>query len=396
MHLPWRNRFQTGLWLALLLTLTPLWLPANATGGPAPTVAAPHGTCPTQTTPLPLPVTLNVTLQRPNAPPPDPSWAVPVDLVLYPPGDPETICHQWTLTLDQSGHWSGMLDMFTGTYDVRLRNLHTLRNVRHNLTINGPLTLAMGTLHEGDANADNFVNILDFARLRNSYFLDEGMPGFDPTADFDENNTINILDFGLLRGSYFMEGDIEVTTAAPLTPQPWGKADTPQPWGAGGVTKQAVTITVVPLTRDLAVDEVVGFSIQLDATAQPVLGLDVEMFYRPVAVGVVDSLGNPTTSLIPGPAFTTILQNRVYPAQGRLAFSAANFDEPARGVVEVARFYLKGLSPGPANLGFGSRTVAMDESARRLPLTPVNPIITVGGVGELHYYLPLGLGPRRQ
>jgi hypothetical protein len=106
---------------------------------------------------------------------------------------------------------------------------------------------------------------------------------------------------------------------------------------------------------------------------------------------VVDETGAPATSLIPGTAFTTILQNRVYPAQGRLVFSAANFDEPARGVVEVARFYLKGLSPGPANLGFGRRTVAMDELARRLPLTLTNPTITVGGVSELRYYLPLSL-----
>jgi len=326
-------------------------------------------------------VTLNVTLQRPNAPPPDPSWAVPVELVLYPVGDPETICHQWTLTLNQSGQWSGMLDMFTGSYDARIRNLHTLRNVRRNLTISGPLTLDMGTLHEGDANADNFVNILDFARLRNSYFLDEGMPGFDPTADFDENNTINILDFGLLRGSYFMEGDIEVTTAAA---------------GGNGYAEPAaaVTITVVPLTRDLAVNEVAGFSIQLDATEQPVLGLDVEMFYRPAAVAVVDAAGASTTSLTPGVAFPLILQNRVYPAQGRLLFSAANFDQPAHGVVEVARFHLKGLSPGPANLSFGRHTVAMDELARQLPLALTHPSITVGGVGELRCYLPLGLKRR--
>ena len=41
-----------------------------------------------------MPIALNVTLQRPNALPPDPSWAVPVHFALYPPGDPDTICHR--------------------------------------------------------------------------------------------------------------------------------------------------------------------------------------------------------------------------------------------------------------------------------------------------------------
>jgi hypothetical protein len=86
-----------------------------------------------------------------------------------------------------------------------------------------------------------------------------------------------------------------------------------------------------------------------------------------------------------------ILQNRVYPAQGRLVFSAANFYEPASGVVEVARFYLKGGSSGPAQLRFGPRTIAVDESAQQVPLTLTRPAITVGGVSDVRHYLPLGL-----
>jgi hypothetical protein len=54
-----------------------------------------------------MPISLNVTLQRPNALPPHLSWAVPVHFALYPPGDPDTICHEWDLTLDESGQWVG-------------------------------------------------------------------------------------------------------------------------------------------------------------------------------------------------------------------------------------------------------------------------------------------------
>ena len=55
---------------------------------------------------VPVQITLNVTLQRPNAPPPDPSWAVPAHCALYPSSDPDTIYDEWDLTLDESGSWS--------------------------------------------------------------------------------------------------------------------------------------------------------------------------------------------------------------------------------------------------------------------------------------------------
>ncbi len=195
-------------WLFKALTLG-LLVGLLAGGGRA--AAGPRGVCPNGTTGIPVPVTLVATLQRPDSPPPSSAWAVPVTFTLYPPGDAATICHQWIATLDSNGRWSGYLNLFLGTYDARIRNLHTLRNVKRNVVIAGPTTINMGTLLEGDANGDNMVNILDFGILRNSYFCDEGMSCFDPRADFDENNTINILDFGLLRGDYFMEGDVELT-----------------------------------------------------------------------------------------------------------------------------------------------------------------------------------------
>ena len=131
-----------------------------------------------------MPIAMNVTLQRPNALPPDPSWAVPVHFALYPPGDPDTICHEWDLTLNESGQWSDRLVIFTGLYDARIKNMHTLRNVRRNVDFSGPMTISMGELHEGDANDDNRTRITDFGILRNAYFTNEGDPGFDSTRRF--------------------------------------------------------------------------------------------------------------------------------------------------------------------------------------------------------------------
>ena len=166
--------------------------------------------CPSATWMPSVAITLDVTLQRPNDPPPDPSWAVPVHFALYPPGDPNTICHEWDLTLDQWGNWSDNLALFMGLYDARLKNPHTLRNVKVNVDIAGPTTIDMGTLLEGDAKPDNWVKGEDFALLQAAYFKAKGETGFDPGADFDEDGWIGCRDFSLLRMNYWTKGDIPV------------------------------------------------------------------------------------------------------------------------------------------------------------------------------------------
>lgn len=339
--------------------LTPTVEPPTITPSPTPTA-----------TPMALPLSLAVTLQRPNSAPPSAPWAVPVQLSFYAPGGANPL-YAWEVVLDSSGRWSGGLAIPSGVYDVRARNLHTLRNVRRNVAIVGSTSLDMGVLHEGDANADNTINILDFARLRNSYFLSRGAAGFDPSADFDENGTINILDFGLLRSNYFMSGDIEVTGLATGSDLP---------------TTVPVTLTLVPLSATLRGGEVVGFTVRVDATGQRLAGLDVELLYDPAVVAVTDAAGRAVTAISPGPAFAVVIQNIVDPAAGRIAFSAANFDHVVNGVADVAGFALLGRQPGAARMRFGPRTLGSDDVGRQVNVTPAQPDIRVTGYRG---YLPL-------
>jgi len=274
------------------------------------------GTCPTDTTAVPVPITLTVTLQRPNAPPPHPSWAVPVTFTLNPPGDPNTICHQWNLTLDQSGQWAGLLDLFTGLYDARLKNMHTLRNVRSNVDIAGPMTISMGTLLEGDASNDNWVKGDDFSILRTSYFKQEGQPGFDPRADFDEDNWVKGSDFSLLRTNYWKKGDIPVTVASSTLSQ--------------YAALNSVTISVVPSASAVHLGDVFAVIIEVDAGAQQVDAADADMTFPAGALVVVDAAGNPTNRVIPGTALSIELYNSVDNAAGHLTYSAgAEFGSPA-------------------------------------------------------------------
>jgi hypothetical protein len=152
-----------------------------------------------------------------------------------------------------------------------------------------------------------------------------------------------------------------------------------------------VTLTLVPSTRELELNEVAEFIIQVDATMQPLQGMDVELYYQPTTVAVVDAAGAPASSIIPGTAFTTLLQNRVDTARSRILFSAGNFGDPSQGVLDVARFYLRGVSPGSAGMWFGPRSTAMDSSYAKVPLALAELTINVKGAFNYRYYLPLSM-----
>ncbi|MDH7487844.1 MAG: cohesin domain-containing protein [Anaerolineae bacterium] len=322
-----------AVWLRRLCVAVLILLLATTSGAVSGASAQPHrppmgpeAGCPTQTTPLPMPITLNVTLQRPNAPPPHPSWAVPVHFALYPPGDANTICHEWDLTLDESGQWSGWLVLFTGLYDARLKNPHTLRNVRRNVNIGGPMTIDMGELHEGDANDDNRVRITDFAILRSAYFTDEGDLGFDPRADFDEDNRIRITDFALLRMNYFQDGDIEVSLAAQSI--------------AHGM--DAVDVCVEPPAVATTIGETFMVTVMVKAGAQDVVGADFDLRFQPAFLQVVDAAGQPATRVeAAGPL--SELFNRVDPAAGRIRYAAGTFDV-VNGTFPLAILRFKALA----------------------------------------------------
>jgi hypothetical protein len=285
---------------------------------------------------VPMPVSLQVTLQRPNAPPPHPSWAVPVHFALYSPGDPNTIQYEGDLTLDDSGRWVGFLSLARGTFDVRIKNLHTLRNVRRNVAISGPLVLNMGTLLEGDADGDNRVRASDFAIVRAAYFTTEGQPGFDPRADFDEDNRIRSSDFALLRSNYFATGDIEVT----------GLAAQGGRRSADGV----VAVSLLPALNSVRLGEVFTITLMATAGTQPFVALDADIRYPPNVLQVVGPNGQPASAIEPLPALSTVLTNRVDNSAGRILYGAGLFDSTASGDVAIARIRFRVLRPEYAAL----------------------------------------------
>jgi hypothetical protein len=293
---------------------------------------------------IPTQVNLAVTLERPNSPAPHPSWAVPVRLALYTPGDAGMPLYALDVTLDQSGKWQGDLPIWQGTYDLRLKNLHTLRNVKRGVALSsGVTTIDMGTLLEGDADDDNRVSSADFTLLRLAYFTAEGDPGFDPSTDFDEDDRIRSSDFALLRGNYPKTGDIEVSA---LT------ADR-QAAPAG-----SVALELTPATVFVAPGDTFVVTLTARASDQPFVAMDADIRFPPALLQVVGSDGAPATAieaLLP----LTELTNQVDNGTGRILFGAGTFSGPVSGDLPLAQIRFRVLkAAAPADIQMVDGTVA--------------------------------------
>ena len=325
--------------LAVYLLIIPFFLVIAWLGGPkagwATTVpSSAQQTIPTRTPgpPAPQTIALFVTLQRPNSPPPHPAWSVPVVFALYPPGSTGAPAYQWDLPLDSSGHWSGSLTLSAGSYDVRVKNLHTLRNVKRNVLIDGSATINMGTLLEGDADGDNRVRASDFTLLRAAYFTQDGDPGFDPRTDFDEDNRIRSSDFALLRSNYFATGDIEVGTA---------RAAAASPDGLVALALEPALLTVQP-------GEVFTVTLMAHAGDQPVVALDADIRFPPDALRVVGADGQPAMQIEPLGVMAPVI-NSADNSAGRILYGAGISSDvsPLTGDVMVARLHFRALRTAP-------------------------------------------------
>ncbi len=314
-----------------LALLTIAWF-----GGQIPTWATPAQSngqqgisVPTATPrPSPQPVVLTVNLQRPNSPPPHASWAVPVHLALYPPGASGAASYEWDLSLDNSGRLAATLVLSAGRYDIRLKNLHTLRNVKRNVLLDGTSVIDMGTLREGDADGDNRVRASDFALLRAAYFTQAGDSAFDARADFDEDRRIRSSDFALLRGNYFATGDIEVAMARAAAAWPDG----------------AVALALEPAALTVQSGEVFTVTLTAHAGDQPFVALDADMRFPPAALQLVGPNGQPATLIEPLGEMSELI-NTADNSAGRILYGAGvpYGASPLVGDVALARLHFRVL-----------------------------------------------------
>ena len=100
-----------------------------------------------------------------------------------------------------------------GTYDIAVKEAHTLRRVFANVHVDGQQTLTNGggfpfVLHGGDATNHNAVGMEDFETLLESYSADgaESAGKFNAAADFNHDGKVDFLDFEILLRNYDRAG----------------------------------------------------------------------------------------------------------------------------------------------------------------------------------------------
>ncbi|MBC7241781.1 MAG: hypothetical protein H5T60_04985 [Anaerolineae bacterium] len=296
--------------IALLSFNAPAWARPHAANGIFPVV---YGTVHLQGRPAP----------------PAPSWSVPLAVTLECGVSTLPGLYTYSVTTDQTGHFTFThVVSYTSTCDFRVKNPHTLRNVKYNVTINaGDNYVDMGTLREGDANNDNRVSLVDFSILATAYDSGPGNPRFDPRADFNENDWIEIADFSLLATNYDRAGDIPVSMPAAAV---------------SASTAPTVTLKLVPAYWAAPVGDIFMVDIRMDPHAQPFQGVAVFLRFNPADLQVVDAQGNPATEIEDSGNLPVLIRNQVDNSAGEISFSAGILEgTPPAEEFSLARMYLK-------------------------------------------------------
>lgn len=186
-------------------------VPSSPTATPTATATPTSTSTPTRT---PMPgeagtIYGHVSLEGRLSPTPDAAYAITLTLSQFPPGTPSPSFVNVAST-DYSGYFTAT-GIVTGTYDVQVKGGHTLSRKFDGLVVaSGDNTMDFaghGVLKEGDANADNYVTILDFSMLRTAFGKCEGVGGYDPRTDFNQDTCTTILDFSLLRANFGQGGE---------------------------------------------------------------------------------------------------------------------------------------------------------------------------------------------
>ena len=292
-------------------------------------------------------INASVGLQRPNATPPDPSYAEPLTVNFLAPGS-TAVAFVATPTTDENAHFT-ISGVAPGTYDVEVKNSHTLGLMQPNVTINsGVNTLTLGTLLEGDANNDNQVNITDFSILAAAFQTSAGQSSYDPRADFDNSGQVNITDFSLLAGNFGKFGD-QTDTSAPLTAR-------------RALTTSGVTMSLVPGATDAAPGSIVTLAIQVAAGTQPIDGAAAYINFDPSVFQAVDSSGNPTATIDdPGTPLNVELFNSVDNTNGQINYAVGTLASSLpTGTFTIGTMHLKVVGTIPSS---GSTISFVSDSA---------------------------------
>ncbi len=160
-------------------------------------------------------VDVSVALEGSQRPDPE-GWRIPLRIRCFEPGADvmsEAPAAFYHLRADKHGDRvvCTLPALAPGVYDVAASADHTLMNVKRDVVIAAPAaSVDMGTLAEGDADADGAIDLEDVARLSAAWAAAHASGTYDAAADFDRNLQIDLEDLLLLTGHWLEQSPVEL------------------------------------------------------------------------------------------------------------------------------------------------------------------------------------------
>ena len=279
----------------------------------------------------------HVSLQGRGTPPANNWLNFPLTVTLHAGSCSNPVGSPYSAATDAAGNFS-IGGAPAGTYNVRVKNAHTLSNCRANVLLGTTTVSDFGTLLEGDANNDDCVKGADFSILASCYLCQEGQACWATLncarADFNGDKRVAAADFSLLATNYNKCGPTTVTSVAAAVMAPKGTVD----------------LTVAPATRVVNAGEVFAVALNVAANGQPVQAVDAQVTFDPQYLRVVDAGGNDTGSVEPGTALATVLSNSADNSQGMITYSAGQELDgaPPDGQFVLATVHFKLVAEPPS------------------------------------------------
>ena len=232
-------------------------------------------------------------------------------------------------TTDDSGTFSAG-PFAPGTYDVRVKSLHTVSNLKRNVVLSsGSNAVYLGELQEGDASDDNIVDIDDFGLLK----LHFGTAADEP--DFNQDSIVDIDDFGLLKMNFGEFGDVVLTSM--MVQVGWTRSEL----AAEPVT---VTLRLDPTSSSLHPGQLIEAKIGVRPEQQPLDSAQVCVQFDPMYLQVVDESGDPAVEIVGNPILSQVFSNEVNIISGTIKYAAGILaGEPTTQDFWLAKVYFKAL-----------------------------------------------------
>ena len=287
-------------------------------------------------------LTASVTLEG-RADSSGPAWSIPLTVDFYEPST-DTLVQAFTPTTDENGEFV-LTGIAPGTYDIAVKNSHTLQNVVTNVTIVSGTgnQVNLGTLREGDANNDNFVDLVDFSLLTTGFDTCQGDADFDERADFNEDGCVALGDFSLLTNHFDEAGDTVPAGTLQAASAPQDGSDSVALLGlVAGNTSSSTS----------AVGEQFALELQLQTGTQMVDASALMFTFDPSIVRVLGVEG--------GDAFDKVLLSEVDNATGRVRFEAGKLGGPfPSGDFSFVTLRFESVRVGDAQLALGEETTTL-------------------------------------